>query len=175
MILVRDASCASTHHRRAFPTGDHHEPGMEGEEAMRLLFLGAMAFAVLLVQAKPNFSGTWILDSSTAAGSNAVPKVVIVLTQTESTLTLKNGEQTLAFPLDGSETTIKNPGPSGPREVRVRTRWDGGRLLVDQRTETTSINVTVSLSDDGKELTVETIAQTPQGEGRETQTFRRSP
>jgi signal transduction histidine kinase len=142
---------------------------------MKLLLLGALAFAVLVDQPKPNFSGTWILDSSTAAGSNAVPKVVVVLTQTDSALTLKNGDLTLVFPLDGSETTIKNPGSTGPRDMRVRARWEGGRLVVDQRTEATSINVTVSLSDDGNELTVETVAQTPQGEGREKQVFKKSP
>jgi len=41
---------------------------------------------------------------------------------------------------------------------------EGARLLVEQRTATTSIMQTVSLSDDGNELTVETVARTPQGE-----------
>jgi hypothetical protein len=46
---------------------------------------------------------------------------------------------------------------------------------VEQRTETTSIVTTVSLSSDGKELTVETVAQGPQGGGREKQIFKKSP
>jgi hypothetical protein len=102
-----------------------------------------------------------------------VPKVVVVLTQTDSTLTLNNGDQTLVYPLDGAESTIKGPGPTG-RDVRVRTRWEGTQLVVEQRTATTSINTIVTLSDDGNELTVETVAQTPQGEGREKQLFKKA-
>ena len=37
--------------------------------------------------------------------------------------------------------------------------------MVEQRTETNSIDTTVSLSDDGNELTVETVARTPEREG----------
>jgi hypothetical protein len=142
---------------------------------MRLLILGAMAFAVLFVQAKPNFSGTWILASSDSpAAAAGVKAAVVVLTQNDTTLTLKNGEQTQVFPLDGSETTMKVPGPTGPRDLRLRARWEGAQLVVEQRTETTSILTTVSLSNDGNELTVETVAQTPQGEGREKQLFKKS-
>ena len=147
---------------------------MEGEDAMRLL--GAIAFAILVGQAKPNFTGTWTLAASNSpAAAAGVKAVVVVLTQTDSTLTLKNGEQTVVFPLDGSETMIKNPGPTGLVEVRLRSRWDGERLIVEQRTETTSIITTVSLSSDGKELTVEGVAQGPQGEHREKQLFKKSP
>jgi hypothetical protein len=142
---------------------------------MRLLCVGVLAFGVLFVQPKPNFSGTWTLASSdspaTAAGVKAV---VVVLTQNDSTLTLQNGGQTQVFPLDGSESIIKIPGPTGPQDVKVRTRWDGERLVVEQRTETTSVLTTVSLSNDGNELTVEIVAQTPQGEGREKQLFKKS-
>lgn len=142
---------------------------------MQLLALGAvLAGGLLSAQAKPNFSGTWTLASSDAPEAAAgVKAVVVVLTQTDSTLTLRNGVQTVVFPLDGSESTIKGPGPTGP-DVTVRTRWEGAQLLVEQRTATTAINTTVSLSDDGNELTVETVAQGPQGEHREKQLFRKS-
>jgi hypothetical protein len=142
---------------------------------MRLLFLGVLAFVGLFVQPKPNFSGTWTLADSDSPAAAGVKAVVVVLTQTDSTLTLRTGEQTFVFPLDGSETTIKNPGRNGLVEVRVRTRWEDGRLVVEQRTEATSILTTVSLSNDANELTVETVAQTPQGEGREKQVFKKSP
>jgi hypothetical protein len=137
---------------------------------MRIV-LGVLAVAVL-VQVKPNFSGTWTLVSS-PAGTVATKPVVAILTQNDTTLTLKNGDLTMVMPLDGSETTIKSPGPSR-RDVKLRTRWDGERLVVEQRTETTSILQTVSLSKDGNELTIETVAQTPQGEGREKQIFKKS-
>ena len=142
---------------------------------MRLLGLGALVFAVLLVQAKQNFTGTWRLDSSGDSGPNAAARVVVVvITQNDSTLTLKTGDQTLVWQLDGSETTMKIPGPTGPQDLRLRARLEGAGLLVEQRTATTSIIQTVTLSDDGNELTVETVAQTPQGEQRGRQLFKKS-
>jgi hypothetical protein len=141
---------------------------------MKLLIVGAMT-ALLSVQGKPDFSGTWTLASSNSpAAAAGVKPVVVVLTQTASTLTLKNGDQSLVFPLDGSETTTKTQGSSAPQDVKIRTRWEGARLVVEQRTATTAIDTTVSLSDDGGELTVETVAKTPQGEGREKQLFKKS-
>jgi hypothetical protein len=135
----------------------------------------ALVFAVLLVQAKPNFSGTWTLAASDSpAATGGVKAIAVVLTQTDTTLTLKSGDQTQVFPLDGSETTMKLPGPTGPRDLRLLAHWEGARLVLEQRTETTSIITTVSLSNDGNELTVETVAQTPQGEGREKQIFKKS-
>jgi hypothetical protein len=126
-------------------------------------------------QTRPDFSGTWLLTTSDAPAAQAgVTPTVVVLTQTASSLTLKNGDQTLVFPLDGSETTIKMQGPGAAQDLRIRTRWDGARLVVEQLTATTSIATTVSLSDDGSALTVEMVAKGPQGEGREKQLFKRS-
>ena len=143
---------------------------------MKLLALGAvLAVGVLAVQVKPNFSGTWTLaGSDSPAAAAGVKAVVVVLTQTDSTLTLKNGGQTLVFPLDGSETTMKVPGPTGPQDLRLRTRWDDAQLVVEQRTAITSINTIVTLRDDGNELTIETVAQTPNGKQREIQVFKKS-
>src|SRR6266851_5060585 len=107
---------------------------------MRLLVLGALIFAVLLVQAKPNFTGTWTLDSSRDSVPNAAARVVVVvISQNDRTLTLKTGDQTLVWQLDGSETTMKIPGPTGPQDLRLRARLEGSGLLVEQRTATTSI------------------------------------
>src|SRR5262245_49653365 len=111
---------------------------------MMRFVLGALAFGILLVQAKPNFSGTWVWDSSSVAGSNAASKLVVVLEQTDSTLTVKAGDRTLVWQLDGSETTTKVPAPTGPQDLRLRVRWEGPRLLVEQRIATTSIIQTVT-------------------------------
>src|SRR5438874_206869 len=137
---------------------------------MRVLGVGGLLFAVLLVQAKSNFSGTWTLDPTSDSGPNAAARVVVVvITQDDSTLTLKTGDQTLVWQLDGSETAMKIAGPTGPQDLRLRARLEGARLRVEQRSATTSIIQTVTLSDDGNDLTVETVAQTPQGERRERQ------
>ena len=121
------------------------------------LALGAvLAVGLLSAQAKPNFSGTWTLVSSDAPeAASGVKRTVVVLTQTDSALTLRNENvaQTSVFPLDGSESIIKGPGRP---DVTVRTRWEGAQLVVEQRTPTTAMITTVRLSDDGNELTVET-------------------
>lgn len=142
---------------------------------MRIPVLGALVVGLLLVQSKPNFSGIWTWDSSSVAGSSATARtVVVVITQTDKSITLKTGDRTLIWQLDGSETTMQVPGPTGLEDLRLRARFDGTRLLVEQHTATTSIVQTVSLSGDGNELTVETVAQTPQGEQRGTQLFKKS-
>jgi hypothetical protein len=142
---------------------------------MQLLALGAvLAVGLLSAQIKPNFSGTWTLVSSDAPQAAAgVKRFVVVLTQTDSALTLRNenGGQPSVFPLDGSESTIK--GNNGP-DVTVRTRWEGAQLVVEQRTPITAIITTVRLSDGGNELTVETLAQGPGGDHREKQLFRKA-
>ena len=141
----------------------------------RLALVGAvLAVGLLSAQTKPNFSGTWTLVSSDAREPAAdVKRFVVILDQTESALTLRNekGDPTSVFPLDGSESTIK--GTNGP-DVTVRTRWEGAQLVVEQRTPTTAIITTVRLSDDRNELTVETLAEGPEGDHRETQLFRKS-
>ena len=142
---------------------------------MQLLAVGAvLAVGLLSAQIKPNFSGTWTLVSSDAREPAAgVKRFVVILTQTDSALTLRNenGAQTSVFPLDGSESTVK--GTNGP-DVTVRTRWEGAQLVVEQRSPTTAMITTVRLSDHGDELTVETVAQGPGGEHREKQLFRKS-
>jgi hypothetical protein len=142
-----------------------------------LLALGAvLAVGILAAQAKPNFSGTWTQIRSSAApppGAAAKP-VVVVLTQTDKAITLKTEGRSFEWPLDGSETTVQNPGPDGTVEMKVRARFEAGRLRVEQRSTTNLIVTTVSLSDDGTELTVEIVVQTPEREHRETQVFKKS-
>jgi len=141
---------------------------------MRIPVLAALVSGALLLQTKPNFSGTWTWDSSSAGANGPARVVVVAITQTDNNITLKTGDRTLIWQLDGSETTMQVPGPTGLEDLRLRARFDGTRLLVEQHTATTSIVQTVSLSGDGNELTVETVAQTPQGEQRGTQLFKKS-
>jgi hypothetical protein len=137
---------------------------------MKISVVG-LIFALAVVQAKPNFSGTWTLVTP----STVNPKVVVVITQSDSTFTIKTpDDRTLVWQLDGSETTTQIQEPDGSHELKLRVRFDGPRLLVEQRTTTTTIIQTVSLSTDGTELTVLTVLQGPQGDQRSTQVFKKS-
>ncbi|MDO8677607.1 MAG: hypothetical protein Q7R30_03460 [Acidobacteriota bacterium] len=136
-----------------------------------------LIFLVVAVagQVKPNFSGRWTLDNSNVSGANAAAPVVFVIAQDENTLTLKAGDQVvLMVTLDGSETTRKVAGPAGPQDLRLRAYWEGSHLVVATSTATGSTTQTVSQSADGNELTVETVARTPQSEQRERQLFKKS-
>jgi hypothetical protein len=136
--------------------------------------LAAMVSAGLSVQAKPNFAGTWELKSSDSPAAVGAKPVVVTLTQTESALTVKNGDQAVVFQLDGSETMAKTKGSSTPEDLGVRAWWEGASIVVQQRTATASNKTTITISPDGKELTIDTIAATPQGERREKQVFKKS-
>lgn len=142
-------------------------------------FVVALVFAFQLVQAKPNFTGTWTRESSSDPGRNSQPFVTIIV-QTDSTITAKNetGVEMMVLQLDGSETTMKIPGPGPgqpPREMRLRARWEGSRLLVEQHTQTVSMFQTMSLSEDGNKVTVETLWQRAgQAEERVVEVFKKS-
>jgi hypothetical protein len=139
------------------------------------LALILLVVAAVAGQPKPNFSGRWTLDNSNVSGSNAAAPVVFVIAQDENTLTLKAGDQVvLMVALDGSETTRKVAGPAGPQDLRLRAHWEGSQLVIETSTATGSTTQTVSQSADGNELTVETVARTPQGEQRERQLFKKS-
>ena len=128
-----------------------------------------------VVQTQPNFTGTWtLIEVDGKAPASTAKPVVAVVAHKDKELAITIGTQTQAFTLDGSERIIQNSGPSGPVSVRVRARMVGRQFVMDQRSPTNTTTQTVSLSDDGTQMTVETVAQTPQGERREKQRFKKS-
>ena len=121
-------------------------------------------------QAKPNFSGTWKLNTEKSdpmggggggGGGGGMTMGALTITQTETELVTEQsfGEQVRksTYFLDGREST--NPGMRGG-ESKSKARWEGNALVI----ETTSVmgdnTVTTksvrTLSDDGKTLTVVT-------------------
>ena len=138
---------------------------------MKVLTLGLLFWLTFVLQSRPNFSGTWTLETP----SNADPRVVVVITQSDTTFTIKTPDgRMLVWQLDGSETTMHIQEPDGSHELRLRVRFDGPRLLAEQRTATTTIIQTVSLSNNETKLTVDTLLQGPQGEQRSSQIFKKS-
>jgi hypothetical protein len=149
-----------------------------------VLLTVAIALAVAsiaLAQAKPNFSGTWVLDPSKSemgqarVGANpaAARTVTLVLRQSASELTIeqKLGERTLVsvYKLDGTESV--NKSPSGA-DIKSTTSWSGSTLMTrtsmtlsgpqgEMTSHTTDVR---SLSANGQTMTVELTRQTAQGE-----------
>jgi len=145
---------------------------------MRRAFFLFLAAAVVLpftarAQAKPDFSGTWTLDTAKSdapmgrGGRGGAPGP-ITITQDASTLTQKRGEQTLAYKLDGSESSNEVQGRGGAQTVKAKAHWEGSKLIIESTREIQGFSLTTkeerSLSADGKEMTVHTTASTPQGD-----------
>jgi hypothetical protein len=139
--------------------------------------------------AKANFSGTWVMDAARSEGLPPGVEQTLTVTQegdrVEIELKVKNpqGEQKIkdGYTLDGSEVEFAPPPAvrtfTGDMPTigkgRRTTKWtaDGGGFviteLVDVKTlegpDTMKAVRTWTLSADGKTLTVEQRAQTPNG------------
>lgn len=153
----------------------------------RTLFL-ALAAAVILpfsarAQSKPDFSGTWTLDATKSdapmgRGGRGGAAGPITITQDAGTLTQKRGEQTLTYKLDGSENANEVTGRGGTQTVMSTAKWDGGKLVIESTREIQGFSISTreerSLSADGKEMTIQTTASTPQGDIDNKQVFTKS-
>jgi hypothetical protein len=153
----------------------------------RALFL-AVAAAVVLpftarAQTKPDFSGTWTLDTTKSdapmgRGGRGGAAGPIAITQDANTLTQKRGEQTLTYKLDGSESSNEVTGRGGTSTVRSKAKFDGAKLVIESTREIQGFSLTTkeerTLSADGKEMTIQTTASTPQGEVNNKQVFTKS-
>jgi hypothetical protein len=111
----------------------------------RKLALAAICVVALTVigyaQKKPNFSGTWVLDSAGTAVANGVsapadPKAAppgsdMVVKHTADMLTVErkgpSGTQRVEYPLDGKEHEVV----SGRMTMKVTSKWDGDKLAID--------------------------------------------
>ena len=131
----------------------------------------ALAIALVLpgltfAQARPNFSGTWTLDTAKSAvggpagASAAARPVVLVITQTAALMTVERraGDRSdvATVKLDGTESVNKTPSGA---DVKSTAKWVGATLVThatmtvgDMTTESTDVR---SLSADGKVMTIE--------------------
>ena len=154
----------------------------------RLLLL-ALTIAVVLpfparAQGKPDFSGTWTLDPSKSdapmgrRGGAPAASEPITVAQNATQLTIRRGEQSLVYKLDGSESTNQMPSRGGPQEVKSKAHWDGAKLVIETTRDFQGMTITQkemrSLSADGKEMIVEQSVQTPQGERTTKQVYTKS-
>lgn len=129
-------------------------------------------------QAKPNFSGTWKINTEKSdpmggggggGGGGGMTMGALVITQTDTELTTEQsfGDQVrkATYYLDGREST--NPGGRGG-EAKSKARWEGNSLIVETTSMMGENMVTTksvrSLSDDGKTMTVVTTRPGQNGE-----------
>ncbi len=146
------------------------------KRATLFVAFGLCIFA--LAMASPNFSGTWVMnaDKSDPVGGGARPggagggmgggEMVITMTATEMVIARTFGQNAIEikYILDGAEHTSS----SQMGDLKYKATWSEGTLTV-QGTRSTQrgdmpMKEQYSISADGKELTVLTTRQGPQGE-----------
>jgi hypothetical protein len=145
-----------------------------------LVFSGS-AFA----QGKPDFSGTWTLDTAKsdmgqgrASAQAPTRTVTVVIKQTPGALVIdrKAGErvETATLKLDGSESI--NKSPSG-QDIKSTSQWVGSTLVTksmmatgEGTAETSDVR---SLSADGKVMTIDMTRKTPRGDVRQKLIYNR--
>lgn len=138
--------------------------------------LTSLALHSAVGQAKPNFSGSWKINTEKSdpmgggggGGGGGMNMGALVITQTATDLTTEQtfGDQVrkASYYLDGREST--NPGRSG--DAKSKASWEGNSLVIETTSMMGENTVTTksvrSLSDDGKTMTVVTTRPGPNGE-----------
>src|SRR6202035_3326891 len=102
-----------------------------------------LAAVQVLAQAKPDFSGTWVVDTTKGSPADDAlgmqghfPKLTISIRQTDTTLTFEaktagGPGSTTIYKLDGSESRNPQPvpGSAGKMNLAYRSTWVGDKLV----------------------------------------------
>ena len=148
---------------------------------MRRVLLTAMVAVVVIpftarAQSKPDFSGTWTRDAAKSdpatqgrgGGGGATQTIKQTATEIVVTIAGRGGPETQIYKRDGSETTNQSQSPEGPLAVKGTARWDGASLVIETSREIRGMTITSkearTLDTTGKEITIEALIRSPQGE-----------
>ena len=134
------------------------------------------AAASLAAQAKPDFSGKWVMDPASApappagagggggggrgggrgGGAGFGQEFTAAQDATTLTITRMQGDQTVtaAYKLDGSESKNTVAGRGGQQEQVSKATWDGARLVIVTTTQAGEQRRTISM--EGGNMVIET-------------------
>ena len=130
---------------------------------MKSVLLATMVLALAApldaqAQARPDFSGTWVLDAAKSdqggagRGAGRGPAAPVVIKQTATEITVG----AITVKLDGTPTEFQGRGGAAQK---VTVKWDGSRLVStitgDFQGRAYTTTQTRSLSADGTVMTVE--------------------
>jgi len=151
---------------------------------MMAVLMVAGLLPILAAAEKPNFAGSWSLNlkASNMAGTHVADgysmKWTVKQTKDAVEITedavhvdmmhipMPDTHKTTTYNTDGTMHAIKQPGivpMLPPTDVEEKAEWQGGALLIlDRGTTTTTLNETtrrIYLSEDGKQLIVESFSR----------------
>ena len=163
---------------------------------MKRVMLLALMTAVVLpfparAQSKPDFSGTWTLDTAKSdpppqgrggrgGGGGGGGTLTIKQAANELSVTSegRGGPQTLVYKLDGSESTNQVMGRGGAQSVKSTAKWDGASLVIETTRDLQGTPITTKevrrLDNGGKEMVFESSTQTPNGELKRKMVYTKS-
>jgi hypothetical protein len=134
-----------------------------------------LTLLLVVVPPKPNFSGTWVMDTTRSFSNPAGLEQTMTVTQDGDKITLdaklktQQGERTIneQYTVNGQEAAFSPPpAPDGKTVTGKRTAsWlpdNRGMLVVEVVGEQTTTRKW-SLSGDGSSLTVDYFFDTPRG------------
>lgn len=134
------------------------------------LLVSAAALS-LSAQARPNFSGKWVVEPGGRGGTFGNEFIVAHNAKT-LTITRTQGSQTVrtVYNLDGSESTNTVQGRGGASEQVSKALWDGARLIVTTRFKAGPVTVQQKrvFAMEGGNLTIETTPPSLNGTGTPT-------
>ena len=128
------------------------------------LFMLVLAVPVFSVaQARPDFTGRWVIDQQQSTVGEKPPQpMTMVIKQTAKRIVIeqyRGGEsRTIAYALDGSESTTKKSELTVETLEKSRARWEGNTLVIETGIHHENGNMrdkkqVLGLSNNGKVLT----------------------
>ena len=156
----------------------------KGDIAALMAFCLAAMAASPQDDKKPDLSGTWKLDtaksdfgmmpppdSQTSVIEHKDPKLKVKTTTKGG---MQEGESESNYTTDGEQSTNQ----MGPMDVKSTAKWEGKKLVMHSKADMQGneilIDLTYSLSDDAKVMTVDLVFKSPMGEGTMKQVFNKS-
>jgi len=167
-------------------TKDTHFTSAMGEADQKYIFeKGAAAGAVVAASAgaKPNYSGTWKLNTTKSDFGPLPPSdsETDVIDHKEPTVVINVDAVTAQGPqkytINTTTNNVEAPAKLGPMDAKIKTTWQEGNLASTVKLTFNDQDVSMKrvyvLSPDGKTLTVNNHLESPMGEADQKMIFER--
>jgi len=131
-----------------------------------MLIFGSIA---TLAQKRPDVSGTWKMNAAKSQFADNGPKsITIRFSQKDSTLfetlTLMAGDEEKSFDVKYATDGKEGVAQIGEKSATTTVTWDGDALVIEWKGDGQSLRRKITLSGDGKTMTMMVRHAEPNGE-----------